>query len=137
MKQTKQIEALVTKYNKGKQFPITIDSFDYHAKRYIKAIKEKRMLCSINSVSASGMSRQIKFEELDKFNNEYLMLDFYQFFDILGYTKIAHSDYFRISGCGMDMIFHTNYSIIHRLHQLGYINKKTCEVLAQKTPHVI
>jgi hypothetical protein len=59
-------------------------------------------------------------------------------FTILGFTKSRSNDfYFSIGGCGMDMIFHTNYTIIHRLHRLGFINKKQCDFLAQQTPTTI
>ena len=46
-------------------------------------------------------------------------------------------DYFTIGGCGMDMIFHTNYTIIHRLYKLGFMTKKECEKLCQMTPSII
>ena len=68
-------------------------------------------------------------------NNQFY--NFYQFFDSLGYTKIKDSDYFRIGGCGMDMIFHTNYTIMHDLRRLGFINKEECDTLAQATPHIV
>ena len=105
--------------------------------RYIKAIKEARMICSIGSVSKSGMSRTIKFLEMSKGENRHFLYNFYQFFDSLGYTKIKDSDYFRIGGCGMDMIFHTNYTIMHDLRRLGFINKEECDTLAQATPHIV
>ena len=64
-------------------------------------------------------------------------LNFYQFFTQLGFAKVKNSNTFRISGCGMDMIFHTNYTIMHQLCRYGFITKKECENLAQKTPQVI
>ena len=36
------------------------------------------------------------------------------------------------SGCGMDMLFATNYDIIHTLHRMKFISKAKCETLAQK-----
>jgi hypothetical protein len=97
------------------------------------------MCCSIGSVSSSGMSRTIKFLAPEKNikRGEYQYLNFFAFFRILGYTPVKDSHYFRINGCGMDMVFHTNYSIIHKLHRLGFITKKQCEQLAQATPQVI
>jgi hypothetical protein len=59
-------------------------------------------------------------------------LNFYAFFGALGFTESGNG--FRISGCGMDMVFHTNYSIIHKLQKLGFIDMKKRDVLAQKTP---
>jgi hypothetical protein len=112
-------------------------TFIDHALRYIKAIKEARMICSIGSVSKSGMSRTIKFLEMSKGENRHFLYNFYQFFDSLGYTKIKDSDYFRVGGCGMDMIFYTNYQIMHDLRRLGFINKEECDTLAQATPHIV
>jgi len=117
---------------------LDIKSFVNSADRYIKAIKEGRMICSIGSVSQSGMSRNIKFMECRKGNNRHCYLNFYAFFLALGHRSVGNMDgYFRVSGCGMNMIFHTNYQIIHRLHRLGFISKKQCSNLAQLTPSVI
>jgi hypothetical protein len=41
----------------------SVDQFYKDAERYVKAIKEGRVICSIGSVSRSGMSRTIKFLE--------------------------------------------------------------------------
>jgi hypothetical protein len=134
---TTEIEVIVKNYNKKNTYGMTSETFIDHAKRYINAIKEARMICSIGSVSKSGMSRTIKFLEMSKGENRHFLYNFYQFFDALGYRKINDSDYFRIGGCGMDMIFHTNYSIMHDLRRLGLINKEECDTLAQQTPHVV
>lgn len=117
-----------------------VDRFFYDAQRYIKAITEGRVICSIGSVSQSGMSRTIKFLECSKsmYTGKYNYLNFYAFFKALGYKETRAKDhYFTISGCGMDMIFNTNYTNIHYLHNLGVLNKKQCSQLAQKTPTVI
>lgn len=115
------------------------DQFAADAVRYIAAIKSRRMICNIGSVSSSGMSRTIKFlapEKNTKLKN-YSYLNFFCMFKALGYTESRSKDhYFTISGCGMDMIFHTNYTIIHRLHRLGFISKTECSRLAQETPTV-
>lgn len=133
----KELEAIIKGYNKKNDYPIEEATFIDHALRYIKAIKEGRMICSIGSVSKSGMSRTIKFLEMSKGENKHFLYNFYQFFDALGYTKIKDSDYFRIGGCGMDMIFHTNYSIIHDLKRLGFIDKQESDTLAQASPHIV
>lgn len=132
-----EIQKITNEYNKKASYPIHFTDFIDNAERYIKAIKEGRMLCKIASVSASGMSRTIAFKEMDGSDGRYYINNFYLFFCVLGYSKVKDTDYFRINGCGMDMIFHTNYSIIHQLHGLGFIDKADCAVLAQKTPHVI
>lgn len=107
--------------------------------RIVKAIKEGRVVCSIGSVSSSGMSRTIKFVVCMKHKDSYRYSyrNFYAFFSALGYRKSNNRDYFRISGCGMDMIFHTNYTNIHYMRNLGIITQKQCNYLAQQTPTVI
>ena len=131
------IEALLKKHNKGLDYPVYFDNFVMNAKRYIKAIKQGRMICSIDKVSTSGMSRTLKFVEIDGRDRSYYMYNFYQLFDVLGYNAVGNTDYFRIYGCGMDMVFHTNYSIIRQLYNFGLMQKKTCIKLEQMTPNVI
>lgn len=104
--------------------------------RYIKAIQQGRMINCIGSVSSSGMSRTIKFMECGKGKYNHNYLNFFAFFKGLGYNP-DNNGYSRISGCGMDMIFYTNYTIIHRLQRLGFISKKQCSKLAQQTPQTI
>lgn len=135
----KEIETFIKGYNKKNEYKIDIETFINNAKRYIKAIKENRMICAIGSVSKSGMSRNIKFVELSKSDtsDKHQLYNFYQFFDVLGYTKVKDSDYFRIGGCGMDMIFHTNYTIIHNLKSIGLVSVDECKTLSQNTPYVI
>lgn len=106
------------------------------AAKYVAAIKEGRMCCIIHSVAKSGMSRVISFRSCEMgeraYYRQYLML-----FEALGYKELGNTGTFRIGGCGMNMVFHTNYTIIHRLHRLGLISKEECEKLAQETPTVL
>ena len=128
---------LIKKINSQNYY--SIESFIKDAQRYIKAIEERRMICNILSVSSSGMSRTIKFLscEKNKNNKEFYFSNYNQFFNVLGYTKSRSNDFaFTISGCGMDMIFHTNYTNIHRLGKLGLLNKKQVDKLAQYTPTI-
>jgi hypothetical protein len=114
-----------------------VDIFIEQAQRYVKAIKEGRMICNIESVSKSGMSRTLKFLECSGSIKEgFNYLTFYNLFKTLSFKKGRNSYGFRIGGCGMDMVFNTNYTIIHRLTNLGLVSKKECEVLAQRTPTV-
>jgi len=115
----------------GKYF--SIEQFEGDIKRYIKAIKERRMICVIHSVSNSGMSRNLSFFATEKGKHGFWIGNFYSLFVKLGFSP-AKSEGFKIGGCGMDMVFHTNYTIIHKLHRAGYITKKQCDVLAQNTP---
>ena len=136
---TEKINEVLKNYNKKNTYEIDMETFLGHANRYIEAIKENRMICSIGSVSRSGMSRTIKFLEMKKndTSNQHSLKNFYQFFDALGYSKIKNSDYFRIGGCGMDMIFNTNYTIMHDLKRLGLVSDEECSTLAQKTPSIV
>lgn len=116
----------------------SVEQFVNDANRYVKAIKEGRMINSIGKVSSSGMSRTIKFLSCEGSKNRYNYRNYFAFFRILGYSpenKMSH--YFRIGGCGMDMIFNTNYNNIRLLHRLGFITKKECDKLAQMTPTTI
>ena len=116
----------------------SVEQFVNDAQRYIKAIKEGRVINCIGSVSSSGMSRNIKFLSCEKGKYGFNYLNFTCLFIALGYTEGSKGyGYFRVNGCGMDMIFHTNYSNIHRLSRLGFLNAKQCAELAQKTPTTI
>ena len=118
----------------------SLEDFASDAINYVKAIKSGRMLCIIHSVSASGMSRVLSFKSCERYktNYNYNYRQFAFFFKVLGYTETKkYSGEFRVSGCGMDMVFHTNYSIMHDLCSMGIISKKECEILAQKTPAVL
>ena len=149
METTKKIESIIKKLENDKAIQKNIASINYvsnesfieHAFDYIKAIKQNRMICNIASVSNSGMSRTIKFLSCEKSNDKnrpFYYRNYWTLFKILGYKESrANRDCFTVSGCGMDMIFETNYSIIHKLHRLGFISKKQCEILAQQTPSVI
>jgi len=102
---------------------------------YIKAIKEKRMLCVIHSVSQSGVSRVLSFHSCEKDKDKhYYYRQYWVLFKVLGYTRANTYDGFRVNGCGMDMVFDTNYNNIHTFHNLGFITKKECNYLAQQTP---
>ena len=103
------------------------------------AITEHRMMCSVKSVSRSGMSRAFYYFELcDNGRGQHIVMQFYAFLKAMGYTTSRSNDYaITVSGCGMDMNFHTNYSIIHRLARLGFLSEHECENLAQQTPHIV
>jgi len=144
----KKIEKLILNVENDKEITKAISKLNYYnaenfvkdAQRYINAIKSGRMINAIGHISSSGMSRSIKFVSIEKNkrNNLFQMCNFFQLFKALGYTESrARGHYFIIGGCGMDMIFNTNYSIIHRLHHLGFINKEQCSKLAQMTPQTI
>ena len=121
--------------NFKKLYGFTSEDFIRNAERYIKACKENRIFCIIHSVSKSGMSRKLSFKEAN-FNNEGkgYFLNFTALFTALGYSERNKDGKFTVNGCGMDMVFHTNYSIIHNLYNLGMLTKEECDTLAQNTP---
>lgn len=120
----------------------SVEDFCKDAERYIKAIRETRMFCQIIGVSKSGMSRTICFKEFNIFDQgdntkRGQIYNFYCFFESLGYRSSKDRDGFTISGCGMDMVFHTNYTIINRLHSLGFTTKDEYKTLSQRTPTIL
>ena len=111
----------------------TQEYFIQDCKDYIKAIKEGRMLYLVDTVSNSGMSRTliIKSCEKNKRTKDFYYRNYTFMFKILGYS--LSKDYnIKVSGCGMNMLFATNYNIIHTFKNIGLINSKVCDVLAQK-----
>jgi hypothetical protein len=139
-KQSEFINDLVKAYNKKESYPVANDDMEYHIKRYIKASKEGRIICKIESVSSSGMSRVLKFLEMAKnsTSNEFSLMQFWTLFRAMGETPAGkYNDGFRVNGCGMDMVFHTHYCMINAFYRAGFIDAKTCDKLAQKTPHKV
>jgi len=118
------------------------EQFEKDARTYISAIQESRMCCVIHSVSSSGMSRVMSFHSCEENNytegdKQFHYRQYNCLFIALGHTESKCRNGFRIGGCGMDMVFATNYNIIHNLHRLGFITREDCNVLAQKTPTVL
>lgn len=117
----------------------SVESFIENSIAYIQAIEERRMLNIIKTVSSSGMSRVLKFmsyeiyKEKNNSNGKGYYRNYYTLFKQLGYQETKEG--FRVHGCGMDMVFNTNYNIIHTLYNLGFIDKDTCSKLAQLTPN--
>ncbi len=145
MKSTKTILANIESHSYGigkaidKQKYYSRENFISDVKSYIKAIKEGRMINNIHSVSGSGMSRVISFHSCEKNNRtkSFYYRQYVSLFRALGYSK-GNNDYnFRISGCGMDMIFHTNYTNIHVFKRLGFLTDVECSKLCQMTPTTI
>lgn len=113
------------------------ENFIKDAQTYIEAIKQNRVIVSVANVSKSGMSRKLKVlaYEPNKETNAGYYRQFLSMFEALGYKVKDYS--FTVNGCGMDMIFHTNYSAMHTFKNIGLITKEECEILAQKTPQTI
>jgi len=145
----KKQEKVLTKINLNKELSKSIKSaynysdeplldFIKDADRYIKAVKENRLICSIPHVSSSGVSRDMKFFEMNKGKTRYNLMTFWALFKALGYSEArSNRDAFRIGGGGMDMVFHTNYTNIHSFGRLGFLSAKQVEKLAQNTPPIV
>lgn len=95
-----------------------------NAERFIKALKERRLICSVKSVSSSGMSRIITFNEVARIGypkkKSYTLYHFNWFFKCIGYTYDNKWDAIRVNGCGMDMIFGTIYGVCETLIYYGW-----------------
>lgn len=110
------------------------ENFISDANQYIDAIKEGRVIVSVVSVSKSGMSRKLKvlaFQQSKEAKQGYYR-QFNSMFEALGYKIKDYS--FTVNGCGMDMIFHTNYSAMHDFKRMGIITDEECNILSQQTP---
>lgn len=132
MKLTKEIEKAI-----NAQRYYSVEDFEKDCLTYINAIESGRMMCSIHSVAKSGMSRVLSFHSCESQHNsdKCYYRQYSSLFCALGYKESGNG--FRINGCGMDMVFHTNYSIIHDFKQLELITKEQCDHLAQQTPTVL
>ena len=116
----------------------TLEDFEKDANDYVNAIGDGRMVVNVGSVAKSGMSRSVKFASCQQGRDRYWYRHYNSMFQALGYAKAHHhNDYYVIRGCGMDMIFATNYDIIHNLHTLGIITKEQRDHLSQQTPTVL
>ena len=108
------------------------ERFYSDALTYIKAIKEGRVLFNIVSVSSFGIIRKFDILSCEGRGKQYRFRHYTQFFEALGFT--VKSNYIVVVGCGMDMVFDTNYTTIRRLFDIGFISKKECLRLEQMTP---
>jgi len=95
------------------------------AKRYIEATNEGRLFAIVRSVARSGESRVIDFGEFvqsEKASDGKIYgfrLNFIRLFEFLGYKYNEDNQGYRISGVGMDMIFHVHDTIIQDIIQMG------------------
>lgn len=109
------------------------ESFINDAKRYIAAVKSGRIQYTVTHVSSSGMSRNISIMSYEGTMKQGSYCTYYAFLKALGYTSAdKYSHEIRVSGCGMNMLFATNYNIIRALKHMGFMNEVTCKSLAQK-----
>ena len=100
---------------------------------YIKALKEGRLQYLVMSVSQSGMNRNILIQscEQNKSNNNFYFRQYSRMFEMLNY-KLDKNYNVKVSGCGMNMLFATNYYLIHTFKSMNIILKDEADVLSQK-----
>lgn len=77
-------------------------------KDIVSKCKNKRVYADVTHVSASGMSRDIKFAAITK-SGDYIPLTWY-IAKALGYS-LQKDGTIKVYGCGMDMIFNTLYNL--------------------------
>lgn len=119
-----------------KELYYNINDFISDVNVYIKAVKEGRILYHVGTVSKSGMSRTILIQSCERrsYNGKtsYGYRQYIMMLKVTGYTVIrGWHDTIRVYGCGMNMLFATNYNLIHKFYKLGFINKSQCEKLCQ------
>lgn len=78
--------------------------------RIKNALLKGKFYAGVESVAKSGMSRVIKLAYIYK-NKLHTIRDT----EILSLAGVSASG--RISGCGMDMLFHAQYTLFHNLHK--------------------
>lgn len=102
-----------------------------NAKRFIKALKEGRIVCGVKHVSSSGMSRVISVCEVAKPQGakRFYMYQFNWFIHQLGWTYVDSYSAIRVGGCGMDMVFHLLYSVCGTLQYNGFKLPERWQVL--------
>lgn len=110
----------------------TQEDFIRDSNIYIKALKSGRLQYRVTNVSKSGMSRDMLISSYEGSMNKGYYRNYTLMLEVLGYKFTSkYSSEIKISGCGMNMLFATNYNIIHTFKRIGLINQKSCDVLAQ------
>lgn len=95
-----------------------------NAERFLKAVREHRLLCTVKRVSSSGMSRIISVHEV-VWDEGLKRMQLYQFNWFLCQMGWTYSDKdkdnaIRVVGCGMDMVFHLLSTTVENLRYYGF-----------------
>lgn len=94
---------------KEKYFKDSVVHYANELTRIKNALLKGKFYCGVESVSKTGMSRKIKLGYIYK-NKLFFINDP----KILSMACVDKNN--RIYGCGMDMLFHAQYSLFHALH---------------------
>ena len=112
MNTTKHIEKLSEELTKNEKSQYRETSKDYILQELTKiknALLKGRFYAGVVSVSRSGMSRKIKLAYIYK--NKLITIRDPKLLKLAGVSPKGS-----ISGCGMDMLFHAQYTLFHNLH---------------------
>ena len=108
------------------------EDFTNDCKTYIKALKSGRLQYRVTNISKSGLSRDILISSFEGNMNKGYYRNYTNMLETLGFNFVSkYSSDIRVKGCGMNMLFATNYNIIHTFKNINLINKKQCEILAR------
>jgi hypothetical protein len=139
----KKIERITKNVEKSKELmaglkkvDMPVERFISDAQTYITAVRDRRISYTVDTVSKSGMSRTLIITSCERSRWEgkvsYHYRQYNTMLQAMGYSvKRGYRDSIRVQGCGMNMIFATNYNIVWTLHRLGFISRKQCDVLCQ------
>lgn len=133
---TKNIENDKELLKNLKKVDMPVERFISDAQTYLRAVKERRISYTVDTVSKSGLSRTLVITSCERSRWEgkisYHYRQYNTMLQAMGYSvKRGYRDSIRVFGCGMNMLFATNYDIVWSLHRLGFISRKQCDVLCQ------
>ena len=119
-----------------KKVDMPIERFIGDAQTYLRAVKERRISYTVDTVSRSGMSRTLLITSCERWRWDGKIRYYYRQYNTMlqamGYNvKRGYRDSIKVAGCGMNMLFATNYNIVWSLHRLGFISRKQCDILCQ------
>ena len=112
MKTTKHIYKIAEEFTKDEQIKYREHSKDYVLReltRIKNALLNGRFYAGVISVSSSGLSRKVKLGYIYK--NELITIRDPKILKLAGVSPKGN-----ISGCGMDMLFHAQYTLFQNLH---------------------
>lgn len=115
----------IIKYSKNHHFHNTEDVVTqmYNIiKKYIKAVKDRRVACVIDSVTKNYTRRTLMFYSYEKSTEQYFSYKI--LFELCEYSFNVDKTYAVVHGSGMDMVWSTNYYMIQWFRELGFISAK-------------
>ena len=120
---------IMKRINKEKYY--SVDALISDINTYIAAVKTGRIRYSVISVSKSGMSRTIEVTSCEKSTcGRYYYIQYQSMLAALGYNT-NDNGIIRVTGYGVNMIFGTNYNLMHKFCRLGFISDTQCDKLSQ------